>query len=156
VPEKFTAETRSDFGKGAARRLRRDGRIPAVVYGANSELLHISLPAHELTLALRVPSTTFTIEVDGSTRLVKPRDVQRDPVRRDIEHVDFIVIDEAEARARAARSEEMVAEAEAAAEAAAKAFTPKGPAMDEPTESGEAAGEGGEGGEESGEGSSQD
>ena len=50
MPEKFTAETRSDFGKGAARRLRRDGRIPAVVYGANSELIHISLPAHELTL----------------------------------------------------------------------------------------------------------
>lgn len=144
MPEKFTAETRTDFGKGAARRLRRDGRIPAVMYGADSELVHISLPAHELTLALRVPSATFEIEVDGKTALVKPRDVQRDPVRRDIEHVDFIVIDEAEARARAARSDQMVAAAEAAAEAAAKAFTPKGPAMEDesPAESGEAAAEG--------------
>ena len=128
MPVRFAAETRSDFGKGAARRLRRDGRIPAVIYGAGREVVHISLPAHELTLALRVPSATFEIDVAGTTTLVKPRDVQREPVRRDIEHVDLLVIDLAEAAARETRSKVMVAEAEAAAEAAATANAPTSPA----------------------------
>jgi len=141
VPVRFTAEPRSDFGKGAARRLRRDGRIPAVIYGAGSDVTHISLPAHELTLALRVPSATFEIDLAGTTTLVKPRDVQREPVRRDIEHVDLIVIDAAEARARETRSQAMVAEAEAAAEAAATAAAPKG-AAEEPEASGEGSAEG--------------
>ena len=133
MPVRFTAEPRSDFGKGAARRLRRDGRIPAVIYGGGSEVTHISLPAHELTLALRVPSATFEIDLAGAETLVKPRDVQRDPVRRDIEHVDLIVIDAAEARARETRSQKLVAEAEAAATAAA----PKGPAEEPEAAGGE-------------------
>lgn len=141
MPVRFTAEPRSDFGKGAARRLRRDGRIPAVIYGAGSDVTHISLPAHALTLALRVPSATFEIDLAGTTTLVKPRDVQREPVRRDIEHVDLIVIDAAEARARETRSQAMVAEAEAAAEAAATAAAPKG-AAEEPEASGEGSAEG--------------
>ncbi len=141
MPVRFTAEPRSDFGKGAARRLRRDGRIPAVIYGAGSDVTHISLPAHELTLALRVPSATFEIDLAGTTTLVKPRDVQREPVRRDIEHVDLIVIDAAEARARETRSQAMVAEAEAAAKAAATAAAPKG-AAEEPEASGEGSAEG--------------
>jgi large subunit ribosomal protein L25 len=115
------AQPRTDFGKGAARRLRREGRIPAVMYGGTAQLVHLSLPAHNLTLALRTPAVTFEITLDGTTTLVKPRDVQRDPVRRTIEHVDLIVIDAAEAKARATRSEEMAAEAEAAAEAAESA-----------------------------------
>lgn len=143
MPVRFVAEPRSDFGKGAARRLRRDGRIPAVIYGAGSEVAHISLPAHELTLALRVPSATFEIDLAGATTLVKPRDVQRDPVRRDIEHVDLLVIDAAEARSRETRSQAMVAEAEAAAEAAATASAPKG-AAEEPESSGESPAAGGD------------
>lgn len=139
MPVRFTAEPRSDFGKGAARRLRRDGRIPAVIYGGGSEVTHISLPAHELTLALRVPSATLEIDLAGAATLVKPRDVQRDPVRRDIEHVDLIVIDAAEARARETRSQELVAEAEAAAEAAATAAAPKGPAEEPEAAGGESA-----------------
>lgn len=115
------AEPRTDFGKGAARRLRREGRIPAVMYGGSAKLVHMSLPSHNLTLALRTPAVTFEITLDGSTTLVKPRDVQRDPVRRNIEHIDLIVIDSAEVEARAERSEEMAAEAEAAAEAAESA-----------------------------------
>lgn len=143
MPIKLTAEPRSDFGKGAARRLRRDGRIPAVMYGGNNELVHVSLPGHETTLALRIPSATFEIDLSGTSTLAKPRDIQRDPVRRDIEHVDLIVIDAAEAREREARSKVMVAEAEAAAEAAATAAAPKG-AAEEPEQGsaeGEAAGE---------------
>lgn len=151
MPIRLTAEPRFDFGKGAARRLRRDGRIPAVIYGGTSDVVHVSLPGHETTLALRIPSATFDIELAGSTTLVKPRDVQRDPVRRDIEHVDLIIIDAAEAREREARSKEMVAEAEAAAEAAATAAAPKGPA-EEPEQ---AAGEGDAGEAASAEGSDE-
>ncbi len=152
MPIQLTAEPRSDFGKGAARRLRRDGRIPAVMYGGNNEVVHVSLPEHETTLALRVPSATFEIALSGATTLVKPRDVQRDPVRRNVEHVDLIIIDAAEARERESRSKVMVAEAEAAAEAAASAAAPKS-AAEEPDQAaaeGESAeGASGEGSEES-------
>ena len=155
MPISLTAEPRADFGKGAARRLRREGRIPAVIYGGHNEVVHVSLPGHETTLALRVPSATFEINISGTTTIVKPRDVQRDPVRRNIEHVDLIIIDAAEAREREARSKVMVAEAEAAAEAAATAAAPKGSA-EEPEQAaseGETAGEAT--GEAAGEGSQE-
>jgi large subunit ribosomal protein L25 len=137
---RLEAEPRSDFGKGAARRLRRSGRIPVVLYGDGTELLHLSLPGHDLEQALRKPKVTLEIVHGSATTLTKPRDVQRDPVRRTIEHVDLIVVSAAEARERAAEAEVLVAEAAAAAEAAASAPAPKGPA-EEPeasTESGEA------------------
>ncbi len=124
---RLEAEPRSDFGKGAARRLRRSGRIPVVLYGSGSELVHLSLPGHDLEQALRKPKVTLEIVQGSSTTLVKPRDVQRDPVRRSIEHVDLIVVSAAEARERAAEAEVLVAEAAAAAEAAASAPAPKGP-----------------------------
>ena len=135
----LTAEPRTDFGKGAARRLRRAGRVPAVMYGAKREVVHISLPEHELALGLRRPAVTFEIELAGATTLVKPRDVQRDPVRRDVEHVDLIVIDAAEAQARAVKSAKMTAAAEAAAEAAAKAAPSSGAVEAAPAESAESA-----------------
>jgi large subunit ribosomal protein L25 len=115
------AELRSDFGKGAARKLRLTGRIPAVMYSGGSEVVHVSVPEHELTLALRKPSVTLEIVVDGAKTLTKPRDVQRDPVRRNIEHIDLIVIDDTEAKKRVQRSAAMAAEAEAAAAAAESA-----------------------------------
>lgn len=124
---RLEAEPRSDFGKGAARRLRRSGRIPVVVYGSGTELVHLSLPGHELEQALRKPKVTLEIVQGSSTTLTKPRDVQRDPVRRTIEHVDLIIVSAAEARDRAAEAEVLVAEAAAAAEAAATASAPKGP-----------------------------
>lgn len=122
------AEPRSDFGKGAARRLRREGRIPAVLYGGSAELVHLSLPGHELEQALRKPMVTLEIVQGSQKTLAKPRDVQRDPVRRSIEHVDLIVVSATEARERAAEAEVLVAEAAAAAEAAANAPVPSGPA----------------------------
>ena len=131
---RLEAEPRSDFGKGAARRLRRSGRIPVVLYGSGTELVHLSLPGHDLEQALRKPKVTLEVVQGSTTTLVKPRDVQRDPVRRTIEHVDLIVVSAAEARERAAEAEVLVAEAAAAAEAAASAPAPKGPA-DEPQES---------------------
>jgi ribosomal protein L25 (general stress protein Ctc) len=110
----ITAEHRSDFGKGAARRTRRAGRVPAVIYGQGQELQHVSLPDHELTLALRHPGLVLEVTLDGKKHLVAPRDVQRDPVKRVLEHVDLVLITKAEA---AERIEEGLA-AEAAHEAA--------------------------------------
>lgn len=118
---RLDAEPRSDFGKGAARRLRREGRIPVVLYGDGTDLVHLSLPAHELEQALRKPRVTLEIVQGSTTTLAKPRDVQRDPVRRTLEHVDLIHVSAAEAKDRAAEAEVMVAEAAAAAEAAASA-----------------------------------
>jgi len=148
------AQPRTDFGKGAARRLRREGRIPAVLYGGTAELVHVSLPAHELEQALRKPMVTLEI-VEGSTKtLTKPRDIQRDPVKRSIEHVDLIVVSASEARERAAEAEVLVAEAAAAAEAAANAPMPSGPA-----ETSEAATDGAaadDAGQESGDAATED
>lgn len=127
---RLEAEPRSDFGKGAARRLRRAGRIPVVLYGSGTELVHLSLPGHELEQALRKPKVTLEIVQGSGTTLTKPRDVQRDPVRRTIEHVDLIIVSASEARDRAAEAEVLVAEAAAAAEAAASTTAPKGPAED--------------------------
>lgn len=140
---RLEAEPRSDFGKGAARKLRRSGRIPVVVYGSGTELVHLSLPGHELEQALRKPKVTLEIVQGSATTLAKPRDVQRDPVRRTIEHVDLIIVTAAEARERAAEAEVLVAEAAAAAEAAASAPAPKGAADEvavEVEEAGDAAG----------------
>jgi large subunit ribosomal protein L25 len=109
----ITAEPRSDFGKGAARRTRREGRVPAVIYGQGREPQHVSLPDHDLTLALRHPGLVLEVTIEGKTLLVAPRDVQRDPVKRYLEHVDLVLVTKAEAAA--------VVEAGIAAEAAAEA-----------------------------------
>lgn len=96
----ITAGPRSAFGKGASRQLRRAGQVPAVIYGSGKELIHVSLPDHELTLALRQPRVVFSVSYEGKTILVKPRDVQKDPVRQTIEHIDLIIISAAEAQDR--------------------------------------------------------
>jgi large subunit ribosomal protein L25 len=96
----MTASPRSEFGKGAARRVRRAGQIPAVLYGTDTKLIHLTLPAHELGLALRKPRVVLNIDFEGQTYLTKPRDIQRDPVRLDLEHVDLIVISKKEAALR--------------------------------------------------------
>jgi large subunit ribosomal protein L25 len=113
----IAAEARSDFGKGAARKLRRSGRTPAVLYGDGQELTHISLPAHDLDLALRKARVVLAIQVNGSTVLVKPRDIQRDPVKRTLEHVDLIVISQREAALRSQMADAISATEAAAAEA---------------------------------------
>jgi len=133
VNVRLEAEPRSDFGKGAARRLRRDGRVPAVLYGQGTTLIHVSLPGHELEQALRKPKVTLEIVQGSATTLTKPRDVQRDPVKRTLEHIDLVIVSAAEARERAAEAEVLVAEAAAAAEAAASAPAFSGP-RDEPAD----------------------
>jgi large subunit ribosomal protein L25 len=113
----MTAVSRSDFGKGAARRIRREGNIPAVIYGAGTELVHVALPEHDLNLALRKPRVVLSVTFDGSTVLVKPRDIQRDPVRRNLEHIDLVIISKDEAAERGAMADAIKAATAAAEEA---------------------------------------
>ena len=113
----ITASPRSEFGKGAARKLRRAGQIPAVIYGSGAELVHVTLPAHELGLALRTSRVVFTIDYAGALITAKPRDVQRDPVRRVIEHIDLIIITKEEAAERGAIGDAIRATEAAATEA---------------------------------------
>jgi ribosomal protein bL25 (Ctc-form) len=111
----ITAVPRSDFGKGAARRTRREGNIPAVIYGEGSVVTHVALPAHELELALRKPRVVLNISFEGKTIITKPRDVQREPVKRFIEHVDLIIISAGEATDRGNEAVAFVEAAEAQA-----------------------------------------
>jgi large subunit ribosomal protein L25 len=93
MPEtKLTAETRTTFGKGAARQVRRAGRIPAVMYGHGTDPVHITLPGHATMLALKVQNALLTLDVEGKDQLALVKDVQRDVVRGDIEHVDLVVV----------------------------------------------------------------
>ncbi|MFG2815419.1 50S ribosomal protein L25/general stress protein Ctc [Streptomyces sp. NPDC004673] len=90
---KLAAETRTEFGKGAARRIRRDNKVPGVLYGHGSEPLHISLPGHELLLALRTPNVLIALDIDGKTNeLAIPKSVQRDPLKGFLEHVDLLLV----------------------------------------------------------------
>lgn len=89
---KITAELRTEFGKGAARRLRRADKVPAVLYGHGTDPIHISLPGHEAMLGLRTANALFAIEFDGRTELALPKHVQRDPIKGFIEHVDLLLV----------------------------------------------------------------
>lgn len=88
---KLTAETRDEFGKGAARRLRRDGRVPAVLYGHGIEPVHVHLDAHDMFLAVKGnPNALVSLTIDGELSLALVKDIQRNPLSRSIEHVDFL------------------------------------------------------------------
>lgn len=93
---RVVGETRDQFGKGAARKMRVAGRIPAVIYGHGAATQHISLPAHEVTLILRKANQILTIDIDGDTELTLVKDVQKDPVRQIIEHLDLVAIKKGE------------------------------------------------------------
>ncbi|MER7565702.1 50S ribosomal protein L25/general stress protein Ctc [Streptomyces sp. NPDC048523] len=93
---KLTAETRTEFGKGAARRIRRDSKVPAVVYGHGAEPVHITLPGHELQLALRTPNVLLTLDIEGKTQLAIPKAVQRDAIKGFLEHVDLLLVNRGE------------------------------------------------------------
>jgi large subunit ribosomal protein L25 len=94
VPEvHIAAETRTEFGKGAARRTRRAGRVPAVLYGHGTETRHLSLPGHELMLALKTPNVLLYLDgLKTGGEIALPKAVQRDPIRNVIEHVDLILV----------------------------------------------------------------
>ena len=94
MPEVHIAATsRTEFGKGAARRERRAGRVPAVLYGHGTECRHVSLPGHEVLLALRTANVLIRLEgLVGGSALALPKAVQRDPIRGTVEHVDLILV----------------------------------------------------------------
>ncbi len=89
---KIPAETRTEFGKGAARRIRREDKVPAVLYGHGSDPLHLTLPGHQLMMALKNSNALLTIAVDGDQHLAIPKQVQRDPIRGFIEHADLLIV----------------------------------------------------------------
>ncbi|MEO3822399.1 50S ribosomal protein L25/general stress protein Ctc [Actinomadura sp. B10D3] len=90
---RIAAEPRTEFGKGAARRTRRAGKVPAVLYGHGTDPQHISLPGHDLMLALKTPNVLLTIEgLEDGASLALPKDVQRDPIKGFLEHVDLLLV----------------------------------------------------------------
>jgi large subunit ribosomal protein L25 len=92
--EKITAETRTEFGKGAARRIRRDHKIPAVIYGHGNDPIHVTLPGHSTTMALKHlgSNALLELEIAGKPQLALTKQVQVDPIRRLIEHIDFVAV----------------------------------------------------------------
>ena len=94
MPEvRIAAEPRTEFGKGAARRTRRAGLVPAVLYGHGEETRHVVLPGHELMLALKTPNVLIRLDgVPGVTGLALPKAVDRDPIKGFIEHADLILV----------------------------------------------------------------
>lgn len=92
--EKIVAEKRTEFGKGAARRIRRENKIPAVVYGHGADPIHLTLPGHATMMALKHHGANALLEldIDGKTQLALTKQVQVDDVRRVIEHVDFVAV----------------------------------------------------------------
>ncbi|MDQ4085155.1 MAG: 50S ribosomal protein L25/general stress protein Ctc [Actinomycetota bacterium] len=89
---KIQAEPRTEFGKGAARRIRRNDKVPAVLYGHGTDPIHIALPGHDVMLALKNANALLSIDVEGENRLALPKQVQRDPIKGFIEHVDLLIV----------------------------------------------------------------
>jgi large subunit ribosomal protein L25 len=94
VPEvRIAAEPRTEFGKGPSRRVRRAGRVPAVLYGHGTDPRHISLPGHDVLLALRTANVLIRLEgMPGGSQLALPKAVQRDAIKGSVEHVDLIMV----------------------------------------------------------------
>ncbi|MFE9043278.1 50S ribosomal protein L25/general stress protein Ctc [Streptomyces sp. NPDC012421] len=90
---KLTAAVRTEFGKGAARKIRRAAAVPAVLYGHGTDPVHLTLPAHETTMALRTPNVLLSLDIDGKgSELAIPKAAQRDPLKGSLEHVDLLLV----------------------------------------------------------------
>ena len=92
--EKIPAETRTEFGKGAARRIRRADKIPAVLYGHGNDPVHVTLPGHDTMMALKHggANALLSLDIEGKEQLALTKAVQVDPIRRVIEHIDFVAV----------------------------------------------------------------
>ncbi|MGJ9425407.1 50S ribosomal protein L25/general stress protein Ctc [Nesterenkonia halotolerans] len=86
------ATKRTEFGKGAARKARRDDLIPAVVYGHGEEPIHVTLPGHQTHLAVRNPNVLITLDIEGTEQLVIPKAIQRAIIKRNIDHMDLLTV----------------------------------------------------------------
>ena len=84
--------TRTEFGKGASRRARRDGLVPAVIYGHGEKPQHITLPSRELGVALKQSNVLLDIVIDGKTELTLPKAIVRHPLKQIIEHIDLVLV----------------------------------------------------------------
>lgn len=93
---KLTAELRTDFGKGPARRTRRANKVPAVIYGHGADPKHVSLDGHALMMALKTPNVLIKLDIDGKGELVIPKAVQREALRGFLVHVDFLAVKKGE------------------------------------------------------------
>jgi len=92
---RISAQPRTEFGKGGARRTRRAGQVPAVLYGHGEAPRHIALPARELAAAIRHGGMTQVLDIavsDGSSHLALPKAIQRDPIKDTYEHVDLLIV----------------------------------------------------------------
>ncbi|WP_017571294.1 50S ribosomal protein L25/general stress protein Ctc [Nocardiopsis halotolerans] len=93
---RIAAEPRTEFGKGASRRARRAGKVPAVLYGHGTEPRHLNLPGHELMLALKTPNVLIRLDGVDKDNLALPKSVQRDAIKGFLEHVDLLVVSKGE------------------------------------------------------------
>ncbi|MFB7866300.1 50S ribosomal protein L25/general stress protein Ctc [Streptomyces sp. NPDC056069] len=90
---KLTASIRTEFGKGAARKIRRDAQIPAVLYGHGTDPVHLTLPGHDTAMALRTPNVLLSLDIEGKgSELAIPKAAQRDPLKGFLEHVDLLLV----------------------------------------------------------------
>ncbi len=89
---KLPAERRTAFGKGAARKIRRDHKIPAVLYGHGTDPVHITLPGHDTQMALKTANALLSIDLEGTAQLALAKDVQRNPIKPIIEHIDLVIV----------------------------------------------------------------
>lgn len=89
---KITGTTRTEFGKGASRRARRDSLVPAVIYGHGEKPQHITLPAREIGVALKQSNVLLDISIDGKSELVLPKVIVRDPLKQILEHIDLVLV----------------------------------------------------------------
>jgi large subunit ribosomal protein L25 len=90
---RITAQRRTEFGKGFARRARNAGMVPAVLYGHGEDVRHLSLPAREFSKALKGGSNTLlTLAIDGETHLALPKAVTRHPIRPEFTHIDLLLV----------------------------------------------------------------
>ena len=95
---KISAETRTQFGKGAARRIRRDDKVPAVIYGHGNEPVHLTLPGHDTMMALKHGGSNalLYIDLEGKTYIALTKQVQADPIKGFLEHIDFVEVKKGE------------------------------------------------------------
>ncbi|MHA7146373.1 50S ribosomal protein L25/general stress protein Ctc [Arthrobacter sp. TmT3-37] len=90
--QKLAAHVRTEFGKGAARQARRANMIPAVVYGHGADPIHVLLPAKATTLAVRTANALLTLDIDGEDHLALVKDIQRNPLKQIVEHLDLLTV----------------------------------------------------------------
>src|SRR4051812_4788467 len=92
------AEARNEFGKGAARRIRRADKVPAVIYGHGNDPIHVTLPGHDTMMAIKHggANAVLNIEIDGTVQLALTKQVQADPIKGFLEHIDFVAVKKGE------------------------------------------------------------